>query len=337
MTEESRRDLFKRAAQGAAAFVALKAGTKVAAFTEVVSGRKLPELTQHESQEIVDIPGTELQFNSNTHVLDSIQHNFDAYVNAIRESDYVWLEGAEILNSEDRQLIRMNSEDFKAEVMRRDESSFHWARCMTVLAFRLGKPILVTDPTQTVNDFVLGIKFEPLQDKLLLLKLAQQLSLVGTIAMGTATSLSNDDPTMQKKAALATGGYALAHETLDAVTESVFHKVFEILHVPKSWHGTSLGKVVAEISFNNYRDFSSLAGLYAINGENALDLKNKKIAGFYGGLHFPIMQIAKLGEDVVRRKLELYKALVKDSLPGRARIFEYDANLGDVRTRDVDY
>lgn len=273
--------------------------------------------------------GGQFTFIGASHWLENAKQHFDEHVKAVRSCDGVLLEYP-VLPASDyfKDLIALDDATFKKRVLSgADElakaitgssEELTWFKFISVLAAREGKPVIGTDPG---SGFIDAQRLEQLDQKAVY---AEYSTLIAAAAGVLSSEFSKKPNRREVLLKFLAAPALLAHGAVKAIGSDPISKVAEMFYLPKEIQQMPFGKVVTEISTQNLRDFGSVAGLYSLANIAPQYFKDKKISGFYGGAHFPVMQILQLPKGLVDAKIAFYKKIDPTIITPRASINVYD-------------
>lgn len=316
---------------GAAAISqAARLGLEAGVQTE--KGRELyvEHLRQFPPLAMPDEIGGNLVFVGAAHTPENVRENFDELVAAVRASDIILLETGDLPPKyyEENNLINLSDEALKEKVMGASEKDFDFFDFITLLAVRERKQVVSTDPNTGVMGKTDLKEFDEMTSS------TEFHTFIAALAGMTLSEFSNN-PTRREAILKIIAAPALAtHVGAKLLSGNSLGRAVNSLVLPDALQQYPFGKEVLEISTYNYRDFSSVRGLYAIAEALPGYFKDKTVGAFYGAAHFPIMQILRLPKNVVEAKVDLYRKLDSTIKPKPAEIREFDRNVVDTWTKE---
>lgn len=273
--------------------------------------------------------GGKFVFIGAAHTTENIRANFDELIAAVRGSDLVLLETGDLPTAfyEDRKILDLDEDAFKKRIFDLTEKMLDWHDFIALAAARYEKPVIETDPNTGLFD---GVRLREMD---IVTGSAEYFAFLTAVA-GMALSQSSDEHPTRREALLKflTAPALAAYVGTKALSGNYLQSRMETLVLPEFLQQHPFGKEVVELSTKNYRDFSSVRGLYALAEVAPGYFKDKNMGAFYGAAHFPIMQILRLPKDLIEAKIGIYRKIDPSIKPRPARIREFDRNATDDST-----
>lgn len=322
---QRRRRFWKGAAVSGVTAVFVPKAWQLANIIGPIKDGSLPESSnfiEFSSIKIGSNPELKYIFFGNSHDMVNIHKYFDRYISVIKLADYIHLEASVPNNNFSKYLdITQTKDDEEMRslvfVLGDDVSGGNfgsWFRVISALAARYGKPVIISDPESTsgMNSAEIAKK---LNGALLPVIAGKYITLLLSSITAIAGLKSQERGELYAK--ISTGLLG-SHLALDAASKHQIELVSELISFCNTYNqAPGIGQIL-EFSWINYRDFVSVAGLFAIRDKSKKEGKpmSGNIAGMYGAGHFRIQQILQLPESIIKAKLKLYRYML-DKLVGQ--------------------